>query len=62
MADLWRVVPVTADTLANLATAAALVLNTTYTVAAGSIPQVSVWRGLDYNYSGFVLFYGDLSA
>ena len=62
MADLWRVISVTADTIAGVGTAAATVLNTTYTVAAGSYPQISVWRGLDYNYSAFILFYGDLSA
>lgn len=61
MADLWRVVPVEADTLANLATAGATVLNTTYTVAAGSIPQISVYRGLaSGNLAAFILFNGDL--
>ena len=61
MADEWRVVPVEADTLAALATKGATVLNTTYTVKAGSIPQISVYRGLDAgNLAAFILFNGDL--
>ena len=63
MADAWHVVPVEADTLAALATAGGEVLNTTYTVTAGSIPQISVYRGLDDgNLAAFILFFGALSV
>lgn len=62
MADQWRVIPVEANTLATLATAADTALNTTYTVADGSYPQISVFRGIDNNFSAFLLFFGDVSA
>jgi len=62
MADEWRIIPVEADTLANLSTAGETVLNTTYTVEATSIPQISVYRGLaNGNLAAFILFYGDLT-
>ena len=60
MADAWHVIPVEADTLAALATAGATVLNTTYTINAASIPQISVYRGLgNGNLAAFILFNGE---
>jgi len=61
MAEQWRVIPVESDSLAGIATASETVLNTTYVVSDGSEPQISAFRGIDNNFSAYILFYGDLA-
>jgi hypothetical protein len=59
MADEWRVIPVESNTLAGLQNEIETVLNIGYVIAEGSEPQVDIFRGIDDNFSAYILFYGD---